>query len=384
LNLLISSGEASGDIYASRLVRALALRRPGTRFFGMGGPRLAAAGLDRVAASEAISVVGIFEVFAKLPAIRKALAALTLGARSRATDAAVLIDFPDFHALLARRLVRLGVPIVYYVSPQVWAWRRGRARTIAGRALRIVTLFPFETEIYRALGADAVCAGHPLVDDVREGLARPSPLPAKSRRRLVLLPGSRPGEIARHWGPMVEAARRLATRFDMEIVAVRAPGLPESLFGGSDIPRGSDIQIVEDGLHPLLASADLAFVASGTATLEAALCGAPMVVFYRTSAASAAIGRLLIKVPWISLVNLVAGQQVVAELIQEDATAARLEEEGERILASPQAAEAMRQKLAGVAAKLGPPGASDRAADAVLEALERRVPRMADARIRAS
>jgi len=374
LNLLISSGEASGDIYASRLVRALAVRRPETRFFGMGGPRLAAAGLDRIAASEAISVVGIFEVFAKLPAIRKALAALTLGARSRSTDAAVLIDFPDFHALLARRLIRLGVPIVYYVSPQVWAWRRGRARTIAGRALRIVTLFPFETEIYRALGADAVCAGHPLVDDVREGLARPSPLPAKTRRRLVLLPGSRPGEIARHWEPMVEAARRLAARFDVEIVAVRAPGLPDAVF------RGSDIRIVEDGLHPLLASADLAFVASGTATLEAALCGAPMVVLYRTSAASAAIGRLLIKVPWISLVNLVAGEQVVAELIQEDATAARLEAEGARILASPEAAAAMRQKLAGVAAKLGPPGASDRAADAVLEALERRIPRAADAR----
>ena len=136
---------------------------------------------------------------------------------------------------------------------------------------------------------------------------------------------------------------------------------------------------MEDGLHPLLASADLAFVASGTATLEAALCGAPMVVLYRTSAASAAIGRLLIQVPWISLVNLVAGEQVVAELIQEDATAARLEAEGERILASPEAATAMRQKLAGVAAKLGPPGASDRAADAVLEALERRVPRAADA-----
>ena len=177
---------------------------------------------------------------AKLPAIFAALRALVRGARERPADAAVLIDFPDFHALLARRLVRLGVPIVYYVSPQVWAWRRGRARTIAGRALRIVTLFPFEAEIYRALGADAVCAGHPLVDDVREGLARPSPLPAKTRRRLVLLPGSRRGEISRHWGPMAEAAWRLAARFDLEVVAVRAPGLPASLFsGGEDGASGS-------------------------------------------------------------------------------------------------------------------------------------------------
>jgi lipid-A-disaccharide synthase len=380
LNLLVSSGEASGDIYASRLVRALAARRPDVRFFGMGGPRLAAAGLERLAASESLSVVGIFEVFAKLPAIFAALRALARGARERPADAAVLIDFPDFHALLARRLVRLGVPIVYYVSPQVWAWRRGRARTIAGRALRIVTLFPFEAEIYRALGADAVCAGHPLVDDVREGLARPSPLPAKARRRLVLLPGSRRGEISRHWAAMVEAAGRLAERFDLEVVAVRAPGLPASLFPGAD-ERG--VRVVEEGLHPLLASADLAFVASGTATLEAALCGAPMVVIYRTSAASAAIGRLLIRVPWISLVNLVADEEVVVELLQGDATAARLESEGERILASPEVAAKMRESLAAVAAKLGPPGASDRAADAVLEAIEKRLPAAEAARGRA-
>ncbi len=371
MNLLVSSGEASGDIYASRLVQALAARRPDARFFGMGGPRLAATGLERLAASESLSVVGIFEVFAKLPAIFAALRALVRGARGRRTDAAVLIDFPDFHALLARRLGRLGVPIVYYVSPQVWAWRRRRARTIAGRALRIVTLFAFEAEIYRALGADAVCAGHPIVDDVREGLARPSPLPARTKRRLVLLPGSRRGEISRHWVPMAEAAGRLAARFDLEVVAVRAPGLPESLFSGAD-RRG--IRVVQEGLHPLLASADLAFVASGTATLEAALCGAPMVVIYRTSAASAAIGRLLIRVPWISLVNLVADEEVVVELLQGNATAARLESEGERILVSSEVSAKMRERLAAVAAKLGPPGASDRAADAVLEAIEKRKP----------
>ena len=144
----------------------------------MGGARLGDAGLERLVPSEALSVVGIFEVFEKVPAIRRALAALEQGARRRPV-AAVLIDFPDFHALLARRLARLGIPLIYYVSPQVWAWRAGRARTIAARARRIITLFPFEAEIYRRYGADAVCAGHPLVDDVREGLERPSPLPPK-------------------------------------------------------------------------------------------------------------------------------------------------------------------------------------------------------------
>ncbi len=339
-------------------------------FFGMGGARLGDAGLERLVPSEALSVVGIFEVFEKLPAIRRALSALEQGARRRRPVAAVLIDFPDFHALLARRLVRLGIPLIYYVSPQVWAWRSGRARTIAARARRIITLFPFEAEIYRRFGADAVCAGHPLVDDVREGLERPPvlPPPAAGKRRLLLLPGSRRGEIVRHWKPMADAAARLAARFDLEVVAVRAPGLPEDLFSSA---ASSGICVADGGLHRLLSSADLAFVASGTATLEAALCGTPMVVFYRTSAASAAIGRLLIRVPWISLVNILAGQAVVPELIQNEATAAHLEEEGAAILESPERSLRMRTALAAVAESLGGPGATERAADAVLEAVER-------------
>ncbi|MCA1582482.1 MAG: lipid-A-disaccharide synthase [Acidobacteria bacterium] len=370
MNLLISSGEASGDIYGSRLLRALSSRRPGTGFFGMGGARLEEAGLERIVPSEELSVVGIFEVFEKLPAIRRALTVLEQGARTRRPAAAILIDFPDFHALLASRLVRLGVPLIYYVSPQVWAWRSGRARTIAARARRIITLFPFEVEIYRRFGADAVCAGHPLVDDVREGLDRPAvlPPPRAGRRRLLLLPGSRRGEIARHWKPMADAAARLASRLDLEVVAVRAPGLPKDLFPSA---ASSGILLADGGLHRLLSSSALAFVASGTATLEAALCGTPMVVLYRTSAASAAIGRLLIRVPWISLVNILAGEAVVPELIQNEATAARLEEEGAAILESPERALRMRTALAAVAESLGAPGATERAADSVLEAIER-------------
>lgn len=336
----------------------------------MGGPRLGEAGLDRIVPSEALSVVGIFEVFEKLPGVWKALVALESAARRRRPAAAVLIDFPDFHALLARRLARLGIPLIYYVSPQVWAWRAGRAKTIAARARRIITLFPFEAEIYGRYGADAVCAGHPLVDDVREGLERPAaPEGAPGKRRLVLLPGSRRGEIARHWQPMAEAAVRLSRRFDLDVVAVRAPGLPADLFATA---VSGGIRVEEHGLHRLLAGADLAFVASGTATLEAALCGTPMVVLYRTSAASAAVGRLLIRVPWISLVNIVHGAEIVPELIQEEATAGRLEEEGAMILESPERAARMRAALAGVASRLGPPGATERAADAVLEAIERR------------
>jgi lipid-A-disaccharide synthase len=283
----------------------------------------------------------------------------------------VLIDFPDFHALLARRLFRAGVPIVYYVSPQVWAWRRGRARTIARRARRIVTLFSFETEIYRRLGADAEWAGHPLVDEVAEDLAAPPPLPEKRRPRLVLLPGSRPGEISRHWPVLAEAAARLARRFGLDVFAVRAPGLPEGLFDGA-AARG--ITLTERGLHPLLASADLAFVASGTATLDAALCGAPMVVVYRTSALSHAIARALVRLPWIALVNIVAGERVVPELIQRALTADALEREGADLLSSRERVESMRRGLARAARALGPPGASERAAELVLSAIGQRSP----------
>jgi lipid-A-disaccharide synthase len=259
------------------------------------------------------------------------------------------------------------VPLIYYVSPQVWAWRRYRARRIADRARRIITLFPFEAEIYRRLGADAVCAGHPLVEDVREGLASPSPLPPKTRRRLVLLPGSRDTELRRHWETMATAAASLAARFDLELVAVRAAGLPEEHYGRA-AERG--IRVVQGAVHPLLASADLAFVASGTATLEAALCGAPMVVVYKTSAFSWAIARALVRLEWASLVNIVAGETVVPELIQNDLTADRLTAAGAELLSSPERVQSMREGLARVARELGPPGASARAAELVLSAVE--------------
>src|SRR5262249_14218098 len=311
--------------------------------------------------------VGFSGVAEKVPRLGRALSALVAAAERERPDAAVLIDSPDFHGLLARRLARLGIPLLYYVSPQVWAWRRGRARTIARRARRIITLFPFEAEIYRRLGGDAVCAGHPVVHDVREGLARPSPLAAKSTRRLLLLPGSRAAELRRHWGPMAAAAGRLAQRFALELAAVRAPGLPDELFAGA-VSKG--IRIVDSGMHPLLASSDLALVASGTATLEAALCGTPMVVLYKTSSFSHAVGRLLVRVPWICLVNIVAGAGVVPELLQGEVTPERLEREGAGLLESPERIARMREELARVASLLGPPGASDRAAEAVLEALD--------------
>jgi lipid-A-disaccharide synthase len=367
LKLLISAGEASGDQHGARLLAALRKKRPGLSAFGMGGPRLRAEGLSVIVPSESLSVVGISEVLEKLPALARAQGELVRSARRERPDAAILIDFPDFHGFLARRLRSLGIPLIYYVSPQVWAWRRGRAGAIARRARRIITLFPFEAEIYKGLGADAVWAGHPLVDEVREGLRKPSPLPPKTRRRLLLLPGSRTAELRRHWPPMAEAAARLARRLDLDLIAVRAAGLAEDLFPGA-VEKG--ITLTVSGMHALLATADLAFVASGTATLEAALCAAPQIVVYKTSGASFAVGKLLVRVPWISLVNIVAGEEVVPELLQDDVSADRLEKEGAALLESPERIGRMRDGLARAAGRLGPPGGSERAAEAVIEALE--------------
>ncbi|HEV8231752.1 MAG TPA: lipid-A-disaccharide synthase [Thermoanaerobaculia bacterium] len=367
LNLLISAGEASGDLHGARLLAALKRRRPDLSAFGMGGERLQSEGLKAIVRSDTLSVVGLFEVFEKLPALSRGLKQMRTASRHSSPDVAILIDFPDFNGFLARALHRDGIPLIYYVSPQVWAWRAGRARTIARIARRIVTLFPFEAEIYRRLGADAVCAGHPLVDDVREGLEAGPPLPHKERSRVVLLPGSRAAEVRRHWPPMREAAEALARRFDLEVAVVRAPGLPDDSYADA-AERG--FAVTSTGRHGLIASADLAFVASGTATLETALCGTPMVVVYKTSAASFAIGKRLVKVPWISLVNIVAGEEVVPELLQEQVHAGRLEREGAALLSAPERLAKMRMALSRVARQLGPPGGSDRAAEAILEVLE--------------
>jgi lipid-A-disaccharide synthase len=366
LNLLVSAGEASGDLLGARLLQALRAREPGVQAFGMGGSRLEAAGLERVARSEEIAVMGFSEVFGRVPQILAAIAALRREAVRRRPAAAILIDFPDFHSILARRLRAEGIPLIYYVSPQVWAWRSGRARAIAARARRILTLFAFETEIFRRFGADAVWTGHPIVDDVREGLAAGPPAPEKSAPRLVLMPGSRRGEVRRHWPAMRSAATRLGTR-GVEAFAVRAPGVPEELYAGA---REAGVRLVASGVHPLLASADIAFVASGTATLETALCGTPMAVVYRTSATTFAIGRALVRVPWISLVNIVAQEEIVPELLQDRVTGEELERVGLGLLDAAERRERMKRGLARVAAALGPPGASDRAAEAAIDAVK--------------
>ena len=365
--LLISAGEASGDMYAAQLARALR-QRADVHLFGMGGPRMREAGVEIVVDSAEVGVVGIFEVARKIPALRRALRRLRAEARRRRPPLAILTDFPDFHLRLARTLHRRGVQNVYFVCPQFWAWRPWRVNLVRRRFARALCLFPFETDFYRQAGVSADWIGHPLAGQARATLTR-AEFAARhgldpGRPIITLLPGSRPSELAHHMPRLMQAVARLSTAADRQFVLAVAPGLSRAQFEPY-VPAQSPLRLIENATYDALAAADVAIVSSGTATIEAALLGAPMVVVYRVAPATAWIARRLMRAPFIAMVNLLAGKLVVPELIQEAFTPEEVAREVEHLLASPQARAAMQRDLAEVARRLGPPGAIDRAADII-------------------
>jgi lipid-A-disaccharide synthase len=287
----------------------------------------------------------------------------------------ILVDFPDFNLKLARRAFRLGIPVVYFISPQVWAWRAGRVRLIAKYARRLLVIFPFEEDFYRERGVEALYVGHPLLDRLT-----PSPSMDEARRRLELegtapilglLPGSRVGEIARHLPLLLKSARQLMIgRPDLRVIIAVADGLPLDLIGSWLHQEAISARVVQGRSCEVMAASDLILVASGTATMEAAIIGTPMVIVYRLAFFSWLAARLLVKVPHIGMVNLVAGRRVAPELIQFDATPERITDEARRLLLSAEQRLRMRQELGEVRDRLGPPGALGRTVDAILECLQ--------------
>ena len=385
--VLVSAGEASGDHHAARMMEA-ARRLAGDggpiRFFGLGGDAMAAAGLEPVAHSDEVAVVGIFEVLRELPRIRRVFRRLLRAVEERRPQLAVLVDFPDFNLRLARRLRRRGVPVLYYVSPQVWAWRRRRVRAIARLVKRMLVLFPFEVDVYRGLELEVEHVGHPLVDEVPElpSVWEQEVDPA-SRARVALLPGSRNSEVRRILPPMLRAAATLASEgrdardddSDAGAAGVRlilAPtvdaNLVERLVAASPLAR-QDLEMVSSGRFAALAGSHLALCASGTATLEVGLLGTPMVVVYRVSPLTGLIGRWLVDLPFISLVNLVLGRRVVPELLQGEAGAARMAATARDLLSDRARIDRMRADLAELRPALGASGASERAARSFLREL---------------
>jgi lipid-A-disaccharide synthase len=363
--ILLSAGEASSDMYAARLATALR-RRTSAPIFGMGGPRMAEAGVELVANYHEVAVVGITEVLHKIPTVIRVQNRLKREAEARGARLAVLVDSPGTHLGVARRMKQIGVPVGYFIGPQIWAWRPGRVRAVKRLVNRMVVIFPFEEQIYRDAGVPVDFVGHPLVDTVRPALSRGEFAARRgldaSRPIVTILPGSRPNEIAQNYPRVVAACERLAQPGNVQFVHAAAHGLTSEFFLKHAQPNVK-ITRVEGQTYDALAAADCAIVASGTATVEAALLGTPMVVVYRVAPLTAAILRHMIRTPFIGMVNLIGGRRVVPELIQDEFTPAAVEKEVRRMLESNSAREEVKAGLAEVRAKLGPGGAIERAAD---------------------
>jgi len=368
--VLLVAGEASGDLHGATLARALAGLAPGLGLAGMGGARMEAAGVRILHGIERAAVVGGTEALGRLPALWSIFRDL---ARHLATDrprVLVTIDFPEFNLRLARRARILGIPVVYFMAPQVWAWRPGRVRGMARDVSRVLAVFPFEVPLYQEAGVPVEFVGHPLLDELpaleraeaRRGLG------GKRALLIGLLPGSRVEEVRRHLPVLLGAATKIRRELPRaRFVLPRASTIPATAVGGPVEASGLGVSVLDGQAHRVMAAADLLLVASGTATLEAACYGTPMVVLYRLSAVTYALARVLVRgVSAISLPNIIAGRAVVPELIQGRATPARLAEVALGLLQNDAARVAQRAALRDVRARLGPSGAVERAARAVL------------------
>lgn len=374
----MAAGEASGDLHGARLLAELTRRMPEVRAFGLGGDEMRDAGLELVAHSAEISVVGITEVLRVLPRARRVFAELLQEVDRRRPEAAVLIDFPDFNLRLAEELSARGVRVLYYVSPQVWAWRKGRIKGIAKVVDRMLVLFPFEVGFYEGAGVPVVHVGHPLVDEVPElAQAWDHGQPVDEPYQVALLPGSRPSEVERLLPVMLETVRRLAETLPVQANLIRAPTVPRGMLEEPVALADLPVRLV-DGPHRVrfeaIAGSHVALCASGTATLEVGLLGTPMVVLYRLGSWTYLLARMLVRLPRVSLVNLVLDRDAVPELIQSQAEPEGIAREVESLLASPERIAAMRCDLAELRGRLGEPGASGRAADQVAEFLGQGVP----------
>ncbi len=374
---MISCGEPSGDLYAGALAKELLRADPGTVLTGFGGERLLAAGAALIGNFSGLSVTGLLEVARVLPRTYATYRRLVDDARAARPDVLVAIDFPDFNFTLARAIRKLGVPVVYYISPQLWAWRRGRMKTMRRIADRVLVIFPFEEPIYRAAGVPVQWVGHPLLDVAetpepratflgRLGLDAGLPV-------VALLPGSRRNEVRAILPDLARAGVIIRSRVaGVQFIVARAAHLTDEVFeplallsaGG---PMGQRVRVVEGRADDVLAAADVALVASGTVTVQAALHECPMVVVYRLSPLTYRLGKPFIHVDTYAMANLIAGKRVVPELIQDAFTPQAVADAACRVLTNPLHAAQVRTELRAVKEKLGQPGASARAAAVVLD-----------------
>jgi lipid-A-disaccharide synthase len=368
---MLSCGEASGDLYAGALVAALRTREPDIDVFGLGGEQFVAAGGRRIADFHGLSVTGLTEALSVIPRSLTTLRQLVDAARREKPGAVVLIDYPDFNFRLMTRMKRLGIPVVYYVSPQLWAWRAGRIKLMKRMVARVLPIFPFEEAIYQRERMDVRFVGHPLVDLAHARLGREAFLTGlrldPGRPVLALLPGSRPNEVERLASVMAQAVRLIVEKVpDVQFVVARAPNLDDGLFEPFGLSRVA-LRIADMQTDEVLNAADAVVTASGTATVQTALHGKPMVVVYKLSPMTYRIGKRMARVDTYAMVNLIAGERIVKELIQDACTPEAVATEAVALLTDAGYRRRMIGALEDVRTRLGGPGASDRAAEAVLD-----------------
>lgn len=374
VRILISAGEASGDIHAAAVTRELKKIAPETEVFGMGGDCLREAGGEVLFDIKEHGVMGFAEIICKLPALFKLKNAFAKVMEERRPDCLVVVDYPGFNMRLAKLAKSMGIPVVSYISPSAWAWHKSRARSVAQIVNKVAAIFPFEYEVYKAAGADTEFVGHPLVDIVKPHLTQADAWEKAGKQAgrdlILLLPGSRLMEIQKMLPTMLQAAKLiLEKRPDTDFTMPRAKTIPLELLENMVKAAGVPVKIIEGDNYDVMFSADLALATSGTVTLEAALCGLGSVIVYKTSPITAFIARRVINIPDIGLPNIVAGRHILPELLQEDFTPERLQQEALKLL-EPERNAQMKKDLAYVKERLGASGAVHRVAELVLRIAE--------------
>jgi lipid-A-disaccharide synthase len=362
MKALIVAGESSGDIYGGGLASVLRVRFPHLQLSGMGGDRMQHAGVELLYPCEDVAVVGIFEVFAKLRNLREAYRRLTRWIEKNTPDFAVLIDFPDFNFRLAKFLKKKRIKTFYFISPQIWAWRKGRIHFLKDHVDLMISILPFEKSMYDVEQIRSVYVGHPLVEIVQQEVRNQNPHSRSSKPLVGLMPGSRETEVKRHLPILLKTAQTLGSQAD--ILLIRAPSLNPGLY-----QTPPEIQVITENRYAAMKACDFLIVASGTSTLEAAILGVPFLIVYRVGAISWLLGKWLVRVPYYGLVNWIAEKRVIPEMIQGNMRPDLLARETLFYLTNREARDRMKGDLAAVVESLGPPGALDRAADAIASLL---------------
>jgi lipid-A-disaccharide synthase len=374
--IMIVAGEASGDLHGANLVREARKLDPGLSFFGIGGPRMREAGVETLVDSGRMAVVGLVEVISHFDVIGRAYFTLKRIIASDPPDLLILIDYPDFNLRIARLAKKAGIKVLYYISPQVWAWRVGRVKKIGRVVDRMAVVFPFEVPFYEREGVPVTFVGHPLVDTVRPTMEREAAQAAfgfdPARRTIGLFPGSRRGEVKSLLPTILATARLLKERFtDLQFILPLASTLTPADIAPYLDAGGVEVRVVAGQGYDVMQVCDAIITVSGTVTLEIALMGVPMVIIYRVSPLTYQVGKRLIRVDHIGICNIVAGERVVKELIQHDAEPVTIAAEIERILTDREYGAAIRTKLSTVREKLGSGDGSARAAELILDMVKR-------------